>query len=127
MPEGEPIEKTAEYLMRMHFEGLITIKNLDVYDHEADFKYKGEVFHIDLVEWSNYTYEEFKEKLINWLEGEYSRILEGRRKREKNERVSEKLSIWLVDELEKRGFKVEAYNSYPDEDGITIELRVSPS
>jgi len=114
--------------MRMHFEGLITIKELDIYDHEADFKYKDEVFHIDLVEWSKYpTYVEFKEKLVGWLEGEYSRILEGRRKREENERISEKLSIWLVDELEKRGFKVEAYNSYPDEDGITIELRVSPS
>jgi hypothetical protein len=127
MPEGE-VEEVAEFLMRMHFEGLITIKNLDVYDHEADFAYKDEVFHIDLVEWSKYpTYEEFKAKLVEWLEGEYSRILEGRRKREENERVSEKLSIWLVDELEKRGFKVEAYNSYPDEDGITIELRVVPS
>jgi hypothetical protein len=127
MPEGE-VEKTAEYLMRMHFEGLITIKNLDVYDHEADFKYKGEVFHIDLVEWSKYnTYEEFRAKLVEWLEGEYARIVENRRKREENERVSEKLSIWLVRELEERGFKVEAYNSYPDEDGITIELRVVPS
>jgi hypothetical protein len=87
MPEGEPIEKTAEFLMRMHFDGVIILKELDVYDHEASFHYKDEVFHIDLVEWSNYpTYEEFKEKLIGWLEEEYARIVENRRKREENRR-----------------------------------------
>jgi len=127
MPEGEPIEKTAEYLMRMHFEGLITIKNLDVTDHEADFKYKGEWFHIDLVEWSNYnTYEEFKEKLINWLEGEYSRIMDRKKRTEENRKLGDELSNWLVNALEERRFKVKSIQLYPDEDGITIELYIEP-
>jgi hypothetical protein len=124
MPEGEPIEKTAEYLMRMHFEGLITIKNLDVYDHEADFKYKGEVFHIDLAEWSNYTYEEFRAKLVEWLESELARIMDRKKRTEENRRLGDELSNWLVNALEERRFKVKSIQLYPDEDGVSIELYI---
>jgi hypothetical protein len=126
MPEGE-VEEVAEFLMRMHFEGLITLKELNVYDHEASFHYKDEVFRIDLVEWSKYpTYEEFRAKLVEWLENEYSRILEGRRRTEENRRLGEELSKWLVDELERRRFKVKSIQLYPGEDGISIELYVEP-
>jgi cobalamin-dependent methionine synthase I len=125
MPEGE-VEEVAEFLMRMHFEGLITLKELDIYDHEASFHYKDEVFHIDLAEWSYPTYEEFKAELINWLEGEYSRIMDRKKRTEENRKLGDELSNWLVNVLEERRFKVKSIQLYPDEDGISIELYIEP-
>jgi len=126
MPEGE-VEKTAEWLMKMHFEGLITLKELDIYDHEASFHYKDEVFHIDLVEWSKYpTYEEFRAKLVEWLESELARIMDRKKRTEENKKLGDELSNWLVNALEERRFKVKSIQLYPDEDGITIELYIEP-
>ena len=49
-----------------------------------------------------------------------------RREEARNKRLSEKLSRWLVNELERRRFKVKAIEVVPDEFGISIELRVEP-
>jgi hypothetical protein len=126
MPEGE-IERVAEFLMRMHLGGVIILRELNVYENDASFHYKGEAFHIYLDEWSKYnTYEEFREKLTNWLEEEYAKIMDRKRRTEENRRRGDELSNWLVDELEKRRFKVKSINIYPDEDGLSIELYVEP-
>jgi len=49
-----------------------------------------------------------------------------RREEARNKRLSEKLSRWLVNELERRRFKVKEIEVIPDKFGISIELRVEP-
>jgi hypothetical protein len=49
-----------------------------------------------------------------------------RREEARNKKLSEKLGRWLVNELERRRFKVKAIEVVPDEFGISIELRVEP-
>jgi hypothetical protein len=49
-----------------------------------------------------------------------------RREEARNKKLSEKLGRWLVNELERRRFKVKAIEVSPDEYGTTVELRVEP-
>ena len=56
------------WLVKMHQECLITIRDFDRKNHGAVVEYVGERFYVDLdLFLSVDTYEEFREKLLNWL------------------------------------------------------------
>jgi hypothetical protein len=59
------------WLVKMHKECLITIRDFDSKNHGAVVEYVGERFYVDLdLFLSVNTYEEFREKLLNWLKEE---------------------------------------------------------
>jgi len=56
------------WLVKMHQECLITIREFDSKNHVAVVEYAGVSFHVDLDHFLTVnSYEEFKEKLLNWL------------------------------------------------------------
>jgi len=56
------------WLIKMHQECLIIVRDFDSKDHRAVVEYNGEIFHVDLGPlFSVYSYDEFRERLLNLL------------------------------------------------------------
>jgi len=71
---SEKYLELEDWLVEMHKECLITIRDFDSEHHRAVVEYVGERFYVDLdLFLSVDSYEEFREKLLNWLKEEANR------------------------------------------------------
>jgi hypothetical protein len=120
-------QEFVRYIIKMSNEGYFEIYRLDRYDREAEIDYKGERMVVDC-EWvfpdcNIPEYSEFKKQVLEYLEGEWKRIMIRREKTEENLKTGKTIADALMHFMEKYNEYNITPEIYANEDGFTISLR----